>query len=143
MRVEAPSFDACPIYSAPQHTDLRSKQRVVTDEGTHQMHRRIGRTAVAAVIATIASTASAALVTASASNCDDPALEQPFARWGDNASYKLLGNGGFESGATGWTLSGGAYVASGNESFDVGGADDSRSLVLPGSSRAVSPFTCV
>jgi len=112
------------------------------------MHRRIGRTAVAAVIATIASTAfastaSAGLVTASASNCDDPALEQPFARWGDNASYKLLGNGGFESGATGWTLSGGAYVASGNESFDVGGADDSRSLVLPGGSRAVSPFTCV
>ena len=112
------------------------------------MHRRIGRTAVAAVIAAIASTAfastaSAGLVTASASNCDDPAFEQPFARWGDKASYKLLGNGGFESGATGWTLSGGAYVASGNESFDVGGADDSRSLVLPGGSRAVSPFTCV
>ena len=27
------------------------------------------------------------------------ALEQPFARWGDRASYKLLGDGGFEAGA--------------------------------------------
>src|SRR5829696_6077143 len=112
------------------------------------MQRKIARTVAAAFIAAItsaafASTASAGLVTASATSCDDPALEQPFARWGDRATYKLVGNGGFEAGATGWTLSGGAYVASGNESFDVGGAEDSRSLVLPLGSRAVSPFTCV
>src|SRR3712207_9342022 len=100
------------------------------------MHRKLGRTVAAAVIATIASaafasTASAGLVTASATTCDDPALEQPFKRWGDYANYKLLGDGGFEAGATGWTLSGGAYAASGNESFNVGGARDRRSLVLP------------
>ena len=77
------------------------------------MQRTFGRTAAVAVIATIASaafasTASAGLVTASATNCDNPVLEQPFARWGDRANYKLVGNGGFEAGATGWTLSGGA-----------------------------------
>jgi hypothetical protein len=112
------------------------------------MYRKIGRTVATAVIATIASaafasTASAGLVTASATSCDDPALAQPFARWGDKASYKLLGDGGFEAGASGWTLSGGAYVASGNETFYVRNSADSKSLVLPGGSRAVSPFTCV
>ena len=112
------------------------------------MYRKIGRTVAAAVIAAIASaafasTASAGLVTASATGCDDPELEQPFARWGDNASYKLVGDGGFEAGAAGWTLSGGAYVTSGNESYYVRDGADRKSLVLPGGSRAVSPFTCV
>ena len=112
------------------------------------MHRKIGRTVAAAIIATIASaafasTADAGLLTASAQSCDDPTLEQPFKRWGDSASYKMVGDGGFESGANGWSLSGGAYVASGNESYYVGGAADRRSLVLPFGSRAVSPFTCV
>jgi hypothetical protein len=112
------------------------------------MHRKFGRTVAAAVIATIAaaafaSTADAGLVTASAESCDDPVLEQPFTRWGDRATYKALGDGGFEAGGAGWTLSGGADVVSGNESFGVGGADDRRSLVLPAGSRAISPFTCV
>jgi hypothetical protein len=112
------------------------------------MHRKIGRTVAAAVIATIASaafasTANAGLVTASATSCDDPELEQPFARWGDRANYKPVGDGGFEAGAKGWTLSGGAKVVSGNESYYVGGAGDRVSLQLPGGSRAVSPFTCV
>jgi len=112
------------------------------------MHRKIGRTIAAAIIATIASaafasTASAGLLTASAPSCDDGAITQPFARWGDRAGYKLLGDGGFESGARGWTLSGGASVASGNESFDVRDSADSRSLVLPAGSSATSPFTCL
>ena len=89
------------------------------------------------------STASAGLLTASAESCDDPALEQPFTRWRDHANYKLVGDGGFEAGGQGWTFTGGANDVAGNESFDVGGADDSRSLVLPAGSRAISPFTCV
>ena len=112
------------------------------------MYRKIGRTVAAGFIAIVASaafasTADAALLTASATSCDDPQLEQPFKRWLDSASYKPVGDGGFEAGAKGWTLSGGAYVASGNESFDVGGAGDSKSLVLPSGGRAISPFTCV
>jgi hypothetical protein len=112
------------------------------------MQRKLGRTVAATILAaiasaTFASTANAGLLTASAESCDDPALEQPFKRWGDYAGYKLLGDGGFEAGGRGWTFSGGADDVSGNESFDVGGASDSRSLVLPAGSRAVSPFTCV
>lgn len=112
------------------------------------MYRIIRRTAATAVVAlaataAFASTASAGLVTASAESCDDPVLEQPFTRWHDYANYKLVGDGGFEAGGEGWTLSGDADVVAGNESFDVGGADHDRSLVLPAGSRAVSPFTCV
>ena len=91
------------------------------------MYRKLGRTVAAAFIAAIASAAfaspaSAGLLTQSADNCDDGALTQPFKRWGDYANYKLVGGGSFENGATGWTLSGGAKVVSGNESYKVGGS---------------------
>ena len=112
------------------------------------MYRKVGRTAAAALIATIASaafasTANAGLLTASATSCDDPALEQPFARWGDRATYKALGDGGFEANGSGWTFSGGAKVVAGNETYKVGGSTDAKSVSLPSGSSAVSPFTCV
>jgi hypothetical protein len=112
------------------------------------MHRNLRRTVAATFIAAIASaafasTASAGLITASAESCNDGALTQPFQRWGDRANYKLVGGGSFESGATGWTLSGGAKVVTGNETFKVGGSTHSRSLSLPAGSRATTPFVCV
>ena len=112
------------------------------------MQLRIGRTVAAAIAATIASAAfaspaSAGLLTQSANDCDDGAITQPFSRFGDRADYKLVPGGSFEAGATGWTLQGGAYVASGNETYYVGGSNHRRSLVLPGGSRATSAFTCV
>ncbi len=112
------------------------------------MYRKIGRTVAAAVIATIASaafasSASAGLLTESAESCDDGLITQPFQRFGDSANYKLLPGGSFEAGTTGWQLSGGAKVVSGNESYKVGGAAHSLSLSLPSGSAAVSPFTCV
>ncbi len=112
------------------------------------MHRKIGRTAVAAIIATIASaafasTASAGLLTQSATSCDDGPITQPFRQFGDSANYKLLPGGSFESGAADWQLSGGAKIVSGNETYKVGGATHSLSLSLPNGSAAVSPFTCV
>ena len=112
------------------------------------MHRKIGRTVAAAIIATIASaafasTANAALLTESAESCDDGPITQPFARFGDNANYKLLPGGSFEYGTPAWQLSGGAKIVSGNETYKVGGSTHSRSLLLPGGSAAVSPFTCV
>ena len=73
--------------------------------------------------------------------CPTP-TSQPFAPWGDSASYRLAPNGGFESGATGWTLAGGAQVAAGNESFAVNGAG-ARSLALPGGSSAHDAPMCV
>jgi hypothetical protein len=112
------------------------------------MHLNLRRAAAAfftATVATVAfaSPASAALLTQSATSCDDGPITQPFKRFADGANYKLLPGGSFEPGAPAWQLSGGAKITSGNESYKVGGATHSRSLQLPRGSSAVSPFTCV
>jgi hypothetical protein len=112
------------------------------------MHRKIGRTAVAAIIATIASaafasSANAGLLTESATSCDDGLITQPFRQFGDSHNYKLLPGGSFEAGTAAWQLSGGAKIVSGNETYKVGGASHSSSLSLPSGGAAISPFTCV
>jgi hypothetical protein len=66
---------------------------------------------------------------------------QPFAQFGDDASYLPVPNSGFEQGASGWSLSG-AYVTSGNETFFAGGASDSHSLRLGSSGSATSGVAC-
>jgi hypothetical protein len=95
---------------------------------------------IAAMI--LSSTAKAGLIgTGTASYCD-PSSTQPFAAWGDSASYARLLNGGFEGGSTGWTLSG-ARIVSGNEPFFVNGSkSDSHSLLLPAGSSAYSGTVC-
>jgi hypothetical protein len=65
---------------------------------------------------------------------------QPFTPWGDYAWYYPAPNGGVEGGTTGWSLSGGASIVSGNEPFLSTG---SHSLTLPSGSQAVSPVTCI
>ena len=75
--------------------------------------------------------------------CGERQLSRPFLRWLDPMQYTLAPDGGFESGARGWTLRGGAAVASGNEPWKVRGAGDSRSLYLPGGSSAMTPPICV
>jgi hypothetical protein len=74
--------------------------------------------------------------------CPDP-ISYPFKPWGDPAKYAVAPNGGFESGATSWTLSGGAKVVAGNESFYVRSKSDRYSLSLPSGSRATSAPMCV
>jgi hypothetical protein len=74
--------------------------------------------------------------------CPDPATK-PFSPWGDYAKYAFVPNGGFEGGAGGWTLSGGAKVVSGNESFFVHGAHERYSLSLPPGSSAKSAPMCI
>jgi hypothetical protein len=69
--------------------------------------------------------------------------EKPFAPWGDNASYMLVRDGTFEGGAAGWSLAGGAKVVTGNETFFVHGAGETRSLLLPAGSSATSPAVCM
>ena len=64
-------------------------------------------------------------------------------RWGDSHSYFLMPNGGFESGATSWGISGDATVVSGNESYYANGATDSKSLAFPAGASATSPTICV
>jgi hypothetical protein len=76
-------------------------------------------------------------------NCGTRIAAPTFAPWGDSSLYFPVANGGFEAGSSGWSLSGGAAVESGNESFFVGAPTDARSLTIPDGGRAQSPTTCV
>lgn len=108
------------------------------------MPSRLRRTALGlagatALLAAGAGPASAAVLTAPAADCTEPAVSQPFAPWLDYASYSAVPGGDFESGADGWTLSGGASVT-GNGSTHFGG---DSALRLPSGSSATSPSVCV
>ncbi|WP_028061423.1 hypothetical protein [Candidatus Solirubrobacter pratensis] len=107
---------------------------------------RIARAAGAAIAMTAASAAvsapaQAGVLTKSATGCGDPEITQAFKPWGDSSSYKQVDD--FETGADGWTLSGGAKVIAGDASPKIGTGADSRSLSLPAGSVAVSPPVCV
>jgi hypothetical protein len=99
--------------------------------------------ATAVASAALAAPASAGILTAGAKDCDTQTLSKPFSRWLDPFSYALLPGGDLEGDLTGWKLEGGARVVSGNEPFKVGGADDSRSLLLPAGSRVTTAPMCV
>jgi len=79
----------------------------------------------------------------SARACSYPGAEQVFSPWGDSHYYVLAPDGGFEGGASGWSLSGGARTVAGNESHYLNDAADRRSLFLPAGSKAVSPPICM
>jgi hypothetical protein len=68
---------------------------------------------------------------------------KPFAQWGDYRNYTFAPDGGLEAGGSGWALSGGARVVSGNEPFFVHSRYDSRSLYLPAGSSASTPPACM
>jgi hypothetical protein len=76
-------------------------------------------------------------------NCGARVAAPAFAPWGDFNPYFPVANGGFESGASGWSVSDGAAVTPGNETYFVGALTDSHSLVIPNGGRAKSPTTCV
>jgi hypothetical protein len=80
-----------------------------------------------------------ALLTGNAAPCTGRVLSQPFAPWNDQASYFPAPGGTFEGGATGWTLSGGAAVAPGGNTFLSSGS----SLSLPAGASATTPAICV
>lgn len=98
-------------------------------------------TRLAAALAAMA--AVFALGPAAAQACNYSGAEQVFAPWGDNKHYVLGPDGGFEAGASGWSLSRGAAVVDGNESHYLNDAADSRSLSLPAGSSAGSPPVCM
>jgi hypothetical protein len=70
------------------------------------------------------------------------ATTKPFAAWSDYANYAFVPDGGFEAGASGWSLSG-ARVVAGNESFYVHSRTDKVSLSLPAGASATSPPMCI
>lgn len=94
-------------------------------------------TVAAAVLAVSACSATAAQA------CSYTGAKQVFGPWGDQHSYVLAPDGGFEAGGAGWALAGGASTVAGNESFYLNGAGDSSSLSLPAGSAAVSPSICM
>jgi hypothetical protein len=68
---------------------------------------------------------------------------KPFAQFGDYRNYSFGANGGLELGSAGWSLSGGAAVVSGNESYYVHSRYDSHSLSLPAGSSVTTPPMCM
>ena len=117
-------------------------------EGTFSMNGLLRRVLLAAITAVamtgaVAAPASAGILTASATNCGDETLSQPFGRFGDQAQYKLVRGGSFEGALTDWTLKGGAKVVAGNEPWKVGGSAHGKSLVLPAGSSAITATACV
>ncbi|HEX5763667.1 MAG TPA: hypothetical protein VFY04_11180 [Solirubrobacterales bacterium] len=96
------------------------------------------------LIGVLAATAALfALGPAAAQACNYSGAEQVFASWGDTKHYVLAPDGGFEAGAAGWSLSRGAAVVDGNESYYLNDGADSRSLSLPAGSSAGSPPVCM
>lgn len=74
--------------------------------------------------------------------CPDPTT-QPFRPWSDFARYAQVPDGGFEAGAAGWKLTGGAKVVPGNNPFYLRNRSDRSSLLLPVGSSATSPPMCI
>jgi hypothetical protein len=97
----------------------------------------LGALTAGVALAGLPATSSAALLSTGA--CDNSALSQPFAKWGDNNQYKIVPGGNFEGSLSGWTLTGGARVVSGGDSYGVG----NKSVYLPAGASVTTPFTCV
>jgi hypothetical protein len=95
------------------------------------------------IFALTALTALAAFAGTAQAACPYTGAEQVFSPWGDQHSYVLAPDGGFEAGGAGWSLSGGAQAVAGNESYYLNDAGDSRSLSLPGGGSATSPPICM
>ena len=74
--------------------------------------------------------------------CPDPTT-QPFRPWSDYARYAQVPDGGFEAGAAGWNLAGGAKVVAGNNPFYLRAGGDRSSLQLPAGASATSPPMCI
>lgn len=91
----------------------------------------------------MATSARAALTLVKGGACNEAALSQPFAQWGDTSPYELVPQGDFEGSLSQWTLAGGAHQTSESEPFGVTGTRGGHSLALPVGASAQSPYTCV
>ncbi len=109
---------------------------------SRRMKLRIGSTTALVLAALSLSAASANAGLLGSPSCDGQSVATPFAPWLDNFNYTPLPAGDFETSAAGWTLGGGAAVASGNESYYVSGPGSS-SLKVPNGGSAISPVMCV
>src|SRR4051794_7414887 len=83
--------------------------------------------AAVAALGVVAPTAGAKKHRHAQATCDNPPSTAVFSQFNDRRTYFPVPDGGFEAGATGWTLDG-ASVVDGNETFNLGGAADAKSL---------------
>jgi hypothetical protein len=108
--------------------------------------KRVPLTAVliAGLLAAAAAPATAKKVdisTAATAGCTAPTLAPMLAAFGDPRAYFLAPGADFESGASGWTLTGGATPAAGSGPLRLGAARSA--LRLPPGATATSPVFCV
>ena len=87
--------------------------------------------------------ATAAFAGSAHAACSTAGAKQAFSQWGDQRNYVLAPDGGFEAGAQGWDLDGGAAPVAENESYYLNSASDDTSLSLPAGSSAGSPPVCM
>jgi len=85
----------------------------------------------------------AAQATTTEGGCPETTLVHPFTAWGDTGYYSLIPGGSFEPGEAFWSTGAGARVSFGGEPYDVTGAPDWFSMLLPQNGSTQSPFVCV
>ncbi len=112
-------------------------------QGLFSRHTRLVGAVISALGIAVLSGAPARAALISTDACDNAALSQPFAHFNDTNEYKLVPGGSFENGASGWTLSHGASIVRGSESFGATGSVGASSVYLPAGASVTSPFTCV
>ncbi|HEY1508990.1 MAG TPA: hypothetical protein VGF93_08335 [Solirubrobacteraceae bacterium] len=72
-------------------------------------------------------------------SCPNEQTEQPFAPFGDPASYALVPGGSFESDGPAWNTSGSTQLVTDNEPWGAG----SQAISLSPGSSVTSPATCI
>jgi hypothetical protein len=102
-----------------------------------------GLVAALALAAAAPASASADGVSPGLNGCPAQTIEHPFTPWLDRSNYVLAPGGTFEGSLAGWTLTGGAEVVSGSETFAAHDAGERLALSLPGGSSATTPPICV
>lgn len=101
---------------------------------------RLGVFALAASAALIAVSAFCSFAQAA---CSYPDAAQVFAPWKDSGYYQLAPEGGFEAGASGWTLEDGASLVSDDGQRLHEGVQEETAVRLPFGASATSPPVCV
>jgi hypothetical protein len=98
--------------------------------------------AIRSLIATLTALVLALVaVPAAQAACAKAPTAKAFSAFSDTSDYSLAPAGSFETGATGWSLTG-AAVTNGNEPWKLHGGADAKSLAIPATGQAVSPVFC-
>ena len=111
------------------------------------MKRRTSRILFTAALGAMAllapaGTANAGLLSQSAGACPNYESSKVFSRWLDPFHYTLAPGGSFET-PSGLTMTGGAKIVAGNESFYVNNSADRHSVLLPRGATVTTGPICV